>query len=86
MELWGEAKPKSHTNDWLYFMANDNDYLILPDFIRNAELLAIDREKLCKNHPACPECGTMQVQIISVGQQEWKCRHCRTTFYTDYKI
>ena len=62
------------------------DYFIIPDWMREAEWLAIDREKLCKNNPACPECGTQQVQIISVGSQEWKCRHCKFTFFTDYKI
>lgn len=80
----GRAQRGSHTNDWLYFMSDE--YLIIPDFLRRAELVAIDREKLCKKHTACPECETLQVQIISVGNQKWKCRHCKTTFHTDYKI
>ena len=60
--------------------------LAIPDFLRDAELLAIDREKLCKHNPRCVPCGTQQVQLIDVGKQEWKCRHCKQTFTTDYKI
>lgn len=60
--------------------------LPIPDFIRRAERVAEDRDKLCKNNPACPECGTRQVQIIEVSIQEWKCRHCKHVFNTAYKI
>lgn len=59
---------------------------IVPDFLRNAINLADEREALCKKQPKCPECKTYQVQIISVGLQEWKCRHCKLTFFTDYEI
>lgn len=32
------------------------------------------------NPPLCPECGTNQVQFVTIGrdQYEWKCRHCKT--------
>ncbi len=67
-------------------MKDTSNALIIPDCIRNADYLAQERISLCANNPECPECGTNQVQIISVSHQEWKCRECKTEFVTDFDI
>lgn len=64
----------------------DNDILMMPDFLRDAYILAGERELLCKKQPVCKKCRTQQVQIIDVGRQEWKCRHCKNVFFTDFDI
>ena len=58
--------------------------LNIPDILRNAENMAIERENLCKNSPKCGKCGTYQVQIIDVNNQKWKCRNCKHEFCTDW--
>jgi len=67
-------------------MINGDEPLNIPDFLRDSYILAGERESLCKKQPACPECKTHQVQIIDVGSQEWKCRHCKYIFFTNYEI
>jgi len=60
--------------------------LDLPDFVIEANRLARRRVALCSKQPKCKKCHTYQVQIIDVEKQEWKCRDCKTTFFTKYKI
>lgn len=60
--------------------------LNIPDFLRDAINLSNERELLLKNKHSCPKCYTYQVQIIDVGNQEWKCRHCKHVFNTDYDL
>lgn len=71
-------------------LAFDSDkiqgWLNITDLLRNACNLAIERDKLCKNNPTCPDCGTNQVQIIDVGLQQWICRRCKNAFSTDFEI
>jgi hypothetical protein len=59
----------------LYFLIMSDESFSLPDFLRDAYILAGERETLCKNQPACPDCRSHQVQLIDVGLQQWRCRH-----------
>lgn len=67
-------------------MSGDDEPLVIPDFLRDAYILAGERESLCKKRPTCPQCRTHQIQIIDVGNQKWKCRHCKNVFFTNYEI
>ena len=67
-------------------LLGENEQLVIPDFLRNAENLARERESLCKKQPNCPECNTQQIQIIDVGNQQWKCRECKHVFCTNFNI
>lgn len=61
----------------------DND---VNDRVQDAIDMALEdaekREEFSKHSPACPMCGTRQVQLMDwinnkkINEADWKCRHC----------
>jgi hypothetical protein len=48
------------------------------DIIANALRLSHKRKELCKKANQCPECGTMQVQLVEwIERVEWRRRECK---------
>ena len=57
-----------------------DDEITLPENWRDLAIsFANRRMNLCRRAPACPRCGTKQVQLINpLALARWKCRHCKT--------
>ena len=46
-----------------------------------ALIRAVRRERICKYAIPCPNCKTLQVQLIDANLPAlWKCRHCKHQF------
>lgn len=65
---------------------------VVPEEFRLEEIMKVAAEaadkrlKLCAKQPECIQCGTRQVQILNVNDQEWKCRKCSMIFFTNYEL
>jgi ribosomal protein L37AE/L43A len=56
------------------------------DIVQWAIARADKNERVYRIQPRCPECDTKQVQIMDVDEQEWRCRKCGHTFYTEVDV
>ena len=56
------------------------------NLMANGIRLAKLRQQLCEKAPKCPRCDDVQVQIMDVNGQSWKCRSCHFSFSTAIPI